>query len=662
VVAVAACVILTGIVWLMPRDSSDTFMALAGGQDLMRGRLGAPDDWAFTTPGRVWINQNWGSDFLFYNSWRAAGGSGLVALKAVLLIVLALALAGAGRLRGVSRPGAILLAGAVVIAARIYLDLRPNLVGLVMLSLTLLSLHLARRSVRWIWLSVACTTLWANLHGSFVLGLGMIALWATCSIAAGLLGPGGREPRRPESMRAAAHLAGAAVASILLAGTATPFGFTNVIHFFVVGGEPIWRKVAEWWPIFKTGAVNVGTKWEFLVFLGLLGASLLWNSWRAGAGSASRARSGARRRRDPARLAAIAFDWILSAIVIFMAFRARRFIPTVMIVTAPIFMEQIESALAFRRRDWALPAAALVLVAATLPFGATIVKHYRPGTAPYTNQTFFERMVKIELFPTRLCEFVDRNRIGGRVFNEWRWESFLRWRAPRLKLFIGGRAQAVYAPETYQAYLDVLYGQRPLSWIARDDIHLVVGPTSGIFGGLVDRLLAGDDRRWACVYCDENAALLADTGTPETAALVKGSDALSYPTEAIAAASRAMRLASPALAADPADAISALKAAALVYPTALLYQSVLHWSRSAGADPYELVRYFEQERERLAALPETPATLYQVLFSRLALTDMLAQLYGSSSLPEDVRRAAECRGERDALQRRADRLTSVGSK
>ena len=53
-------------VWFTPRMTGDTFMMLAGGQDFFEGKLGEVDDWAFTTPDRIWINQSWGTGVLFY--------------------------------------------------------------------------------------------------------------------------------------------------------------------------------------------------------------------------------------------------------------------------------------------------------------------------------------------------------------------------------------------------------------------------------------------------------------------------------------------------------------------------------------------------------------------------------------------------------------------
>jgi hypothetical protein len=69
----AVCVLLLALVWAEPRPNDDLFIALAGGRDALAGHLGHPDDWSYTTEGRVWVNQNWASDVLFYLVHTASG-------------------------------------------------------------------------------------------------------------------------------------------------------------------------------------------------------------------------------------------------------------------------------------------------------------------------------------------------------------------------------------------------------------------------------------------------------------------------------------------------------------------------------------------------------------------------------------------------------------
>ena len=72
--------------WLYPSANGDLFISLAGGRDVLNGNLLKPDNWSFTTHGRIYINQNWGSDVILYAVNEAAGEWGMLILKLVLII------------------------------------------------------------------------------------------------------------------------------------------------------------------------------------------------------------------------------------------------------------------------------------------------------------------------------------------------------------------------------------------------------------------------------------------------------------------------------------------------------------------------------------------------------------------------------------------------
>jgi hypothetical protein len=56
-------------IWAGSSAVGDLYMSLSGGRDVALGHLGRPDDWSFTTGGRVWVNQNWLSHVLIYLFW-----------------------------------------------------------------------------------------------------------------------------------------------------------------------------------------------------------------------------------------------------------------------------------------------------------------------------------------------------------------------------------------------------------------------------------------------------------------------------------------------------------------------------------------------------------------------------------------------------------------
>src|SRR5215831_19100513 len=96
----AALLLALAAAWAIPRPLGDLYLALAGGRDVLAGKLGRPDDWAFTTQGHVWVNSSWGADLFFALVYRVGGEWGLLCLKALLLSGLGFLVVAAARVRG----------------------------------------------------------------------------------------------------------------------------------------------------------------------------------------------------------------------------------------------------------------------------------------------------------------------------------------------------------------------------------------------------------------------------------------------------------------------------------------------------------------------------------------------------------------------------------
>jgi asparagine N-glycosylation enzyme membrane subunit Stt3 len=146
-------------------------MGLAGGRDVFNGKLGKPDDWSFTTKGRVWLNQNWGCDALMYAAFKAGGEGGLLALKALMLLAIAGVAVAAARRRGAGWTPAILVVAAAMAVTRYQMELRASLATFLMARLLLLVLYQSGRRQRLIWLAVPLVAVWSALHGGYTLGL-----------------------------------------------------------------------------------------------------------------------------------------------------------------------------------------------------------------------------------------------------------------------------------------------------------------------------------------------------------------------------------------------------------------------------------------------------------------------------------------------------------
>src|SRR4030042_4042446 len=67
--------------------NEDLFVALCAGRDVVQGKLAQPDTWAFTTDGKVWVNQGWLSHLFLYLSYSGLRDLGPALWKTVLLLL-----------------------------------------------------------------------------------------------------------------------------------------------------------------------------------------------------------------------------------------------------------------------------------------------------------------------------------------------------------------------------------------------------------------------------------------------------------------------------------------------------------------------------------------------------------------------------------------------
>jgi hypothetical protein len=150
---------------------------LRAGHQILSG-VGIPrvDTFTFTASGREWIDQQWGAQVILATTFRLAGWLGLVVLRAALVGMLFGLLFLACRLRGADIRRAAWLSLAAFIVAAPALALRPQLLGMVLLAITLV-LIAGRRTHPRLFLAVpVVVAVWANVHGSFFLGPVVVGL------------------------------------------------------------------------------------------------------------------------------------------------------------------------------------------------------------------------------------------------------------------------------------------------------------------------------------------------------------------------------------------------------------------------------------------------------------------------------------------------------
>ncbi|HOM19023.1 MAG TPA: hypothetical protein PLQ00_16955, partial [Thermoguttaceae bacterium] len=225
---------------------------------VQNGRLPATDPFRPDLPSEPFVPTWWLSQVVGYGWYRLLGLEGLVAGHALLVTAMVGLLIGATAARGVPL-GWATVAGVTgcILASPILGVIRPQLFGMAAFAAALWAV--ARMTERWtplVWLG-PLFALWANLHGSFLVGLVVLAchllgtvwdrFWGlreSSDESAGAVGRWSRLVRDKAVWRAVVALAVAAAASCL--NPEGPKLFATVAAF---SSHPPLRTISEWRPM-----------------------------------------------------------------------------------------------------------------------------------------------------------------------------------------------------------------------------------------------------------------------------------------------------------------------------------------------------------------------------------------------------------------------------
>ncbi|MHC2620508.1 hypothetical protein ACVIW2_002540 [Bradyrhizobium huanghuaihaiense] len=208
------------------------------------------DLFSFTMPGAPWITSAWLAEVIYFVAFKLAGWSGpaiLAALSASVAIFLLTRLL-LKRLPNV--PATIIVAAAIAMAA-MHTMARPHVLTFPLMVLWANALVEAseQRRAPSLWY-VPLITLWANLHGSFTMGLALIVPFALEAVWTA-----------DKSVRAKIALQWLRFGGLALgAACVTPYGpelILVTLRLFQLG--PILSKINEWQPLdfSETNSVTV---------------------------------------------------------------------------------------------------------------------------------------------------------------------------------------------------------------------------------------------------------------------------------------------------------------------------------------------------------------------------------------------------------------------
>lgn len=360
-VAALALMAVLGYARINVLADPDTYWHLATGRWILEhGAVPKIDVFSHSMPGTAWVAHEWLSELALTGLYQVAGWAGL---GVVVALVFAGTLAYLMRflLARMEPVHALLFTAFAASMLSGHLLARPHVLAWPLLAVWVGSLVNAGeqgRSPPW-WL-LPLMVLWANLHGSFMLGL---ALGAALALDATLLTPAGQ---RRNAVRLWAGFIGLSVAAAMV----TPAGWRGLWYPFQVMGMTValdligeWRspnfqhlQTMEIWLLLVlaiAGSGRVRLPWlRLLLVLGLthlafkhqrnvsllglvtpfLIATSLAHQWRATAGSGRDVESVDRVFRAlaaPAKAGAVIAAALLATLLIGLAVQSGRFAPAV---------------------------------------------------------------------------------------------------------------------------------------------------------------------------------------------------------------------------------------------------------------------------------------------------------------------------------------------
>lgn len=430
-----------------------------------------------TMPGYRYLNHSWASELILYTVFRGSGFLGISLLGAILMTMTFFFLARAANLdrwsMGLLFPAMLFLLNDVTLLS--FRSQYFSFLGLAVLVYLLGKLE--QYPKRTAFLIPLLFLLWANLHGQFIMGLGLFTIWLIFYFLRLI-------SRRCERTKVPiSQLYPAVILLLALAATmCNPYGFELYQEIFRHFGNPLQKFVTEWQPITMD--------FELLVIF-LAWSSFLFMSVFVG-----------RMWRDLPNNGHILVPLLLFFLATFD--QRRYFWPLVLLsmpAAAPLLMRLKPS-----RKSLAYGISFAVL-AATYLFAAI---EKLPAQQLFSFD--WNAYCRCNSFSPRSAELLKKIAPGHKLFNDYDLGGWLIWNYPSIKPAIDGRMPFWQDDNGYSAYQEYLALEQGSNDIDASPYDLVYWPPhkAALYDQMTTLTASG---KWQHIYDDPFASIFIRNGS-----------------------------------------------------------------------------------------------------------------------------------------------------
>jgi hypothetical protein len=475
ILALGLIFFFTGLA-VLPSQDPDLWWHLKVGELIEKQRtIPRTDLFAYPSSEQPFIAHGWLSEVLFYNFYRLAGWGGVFWLKALIIAATLAVLF----LIMVRRGGSFLLATLflclTIPVSMIGWEIRPQILGYFCFSLLLLWLDSRRQEEKTPFPLPVLFFLWANLHASVVLGLGILGLYTLASAGENFKN---REKESPLFDTRTKGLLKIFIVSAL-AALINPYHYQVLLHPLLhTTSEVFPRMLSEWQPPNWSSAP---------LFFALLGATLGWSLLQ--------------RRKLPWG------EGLMLLTLALLGITALRHIPYFALAAGPFwFAARGREAEPEEQKKLKADNPRLAYLLAAIFLGVSSMLPWWGRSWQALNEEY--------RWPQGAATFVQRQDLPGNMYNFFDWGGYLTYRLwPRQKVFILGIStdQEVFM----DAFAVLGGGEKALKTLDRYEIDYIITPALFSSGGMLPYIpTLYLDPQWVLIYQDRQSAILLRNRLP----------------------------------------------------------------------------------------------------------------------------------------------------